>query len=208
MIIDHFKYLFLEPTSFLFYALAIISRYTFIIFNYLLVLGFTKTKNIKKYIMRLLIFGIISQPFFTFFSTGYFFKVHTFNIMITMTLTLVSLSIYTKEKDWFIKYSYILCLYLLTLLCDWGFVFIPVALVMYKYKDNNKLRNLLLIIIFIFYLLFQENKIIYLGFSIQLMLISIVDINKKNKFSLKYFAYAFYPLHLLILRIIFLFLNA
>src|SRR5574344_139646 len=150
MVIGHFKYLFLNPESILFYVLAIISRYTFVIFSYLLVLGFTKTRNIKKYIIRLLILGIISQPFFTFFSIGKIFEFYTFNIMITMALALLSLVIYTKEKDCFVKYSYILCLYLLSLLCDWGFIFIPTSLVMYKFKENIKLRNTFLIIIFLF----------------------------------------------------------
>lgn len=206
MLTAHIAYLFTE-TNTLWYILTFISRYTVLIFSYMLIIGFNNTKNIKKYIIRMLLFGVISQPFFNYFITGNFLLFHSFNIMITMFLTLLCLLIIKKEKDIFIKIFLTFTLYTLSLFSDWGIIFIPMTLIIYYFDKNKTLRNILLSIIFIIYMLFQSNKIIYLGFLIQILLINNIDLNKKNKFNLKYFFYLFYPFHLLILRLIFLYFN-
>lgn len=209
MLIAHIVYLFIPSKNMLFYPLAFISRYTFLIFSYLLVVGFNKTKNIKKYILRMLIFAIVSQPFFNYFINGKFLTISGLNIMFTMFITLIFLHIYKTEKDIFIKFFLLLLLYIISLLCDWGIIFIPVTFIFYifKKKDNKVYRNILLFILFIIYIPFQKYKIIYLGFFIQLYLIYILDTNKKNIYNLKYFFYIFYPLHMFLLRLIYAIFN-
>lgn len=206
MLIAHIAFLFPKINT-LWYGLTFISRYTVIIFSYMLVIGFNNTKNIKKYIIRMFLFGIFSQPFFNYFITGNFLIFKTFNIMITMFITLLCLLIIKKEKDLFIKISLVFTLYTLSLLSDWGTIFIPMTLIIYYFNKNKSLRNILLSALFIIYMLFQNNKIIYLGFLIQLLLINYVDLDKRNKINLKYFFYFFYPLHLLILRLVYPYFN-
>lgn len=209
MLIAHIVYLFISPDNILFYILGFISRYTMLIFSYLLVIGFSKTKNLKKYLLRMFIFAILSQPFFNYFINGDFLTTTSLNIMFTMFITLIFIYIHKMEKDIFIKFFVMLSLYVLSYFCDWGMLFIPITFIFYIFesKANKKLRNILISIILIIYICFQTYKLIYLGFFIQLYLINFLEIEKSNKFNLKYFFYIFYPLHMFLLRLIYAVFN-
>lgn len=61
MFIDHAGYLFFPHILWL----RIIGRIAFPLFCYCLVFGFFHTRNVKKYMLRLLLFAIVSQPFYT-----------------------------------------------------------------------------------------------------------------------------------------------
>ena len=204
MLVAHITYLYINENTMLFYILTFISRYTVVIFSYLLIVGFIKTKNIKKYIIRLLIFGVLSQPFFNYFLNNSFLVFKSLNIMFTMLLTLIALWIQKNEKDKLLSFSYILCLYIISLLCDWGLIFLPMTFIFYINKDNKIKKNIYLSILLSLYALIQDKIGVYLGFFIQLFFINLVDLNKKNKLNLKYFFYMFYPLHFLILRLIYI----
>lgn len=208
MLIAHVVYIFIPYKNILFYTLAFISRYTFLIFSYLLVVGFNKTKNIKKYMIRMLIFAFISQPFFNYFINGDYLITTSLNIMFTMFITLIFLHIYKTEKDPFIKFFLLLSLYMLSLFCDWGIIFIPITFIFYIFENKSlKYTNILICLLLLIYMVFQKHKIIYLGFFIQLSLINILDVNKKNNYSLKYFFYLFYPIHMFLLRLIYVVFN-
>ena len=60
MTLDHIGIFFLLPPTY--YLFRIIGRLSFPIFAFLIAEGFNYTKNIKKYLVRLLIFSIISEP--------------------------------------------------------------------------------------------------------------------------------------------------
>lgn len=209
MLIAHVVYLFISPDNILFYILGFISRYTMLIFSYLLVIGFNKTKNFKKYLLRMFLFAIISQPFFNYFLNGSLLLTTSLNIMFTMFITLILLHIYKTEKDIFIKFFLMITLYITAFFCDWGTLFIPVTFVFYIFenKKNNLYRDISVSLLLLFYLCFQTYKIIYLGFLIQLCSINFLNIEKNNKFNLKYFFYIFYPIHMVILRLIYTVFN-
>lgn len=201
MLIAHICYLYLDPNTIIFTILVLISRYTFLYFSFLLVIGLKKTRSIRKYLIRLFIFALISQLPFNYFSNGNLFKITSFNIIFTIFLTLISLIIYEKENDKLIKYVLIINLYFASLICDWGFIFMPVTFIFYKYKNIK--RYISLSIIILLYTFIQSNRILYLGFLIPFVIIELVDNNKNNRIKLKYFFYLFYPIHLLLLRFIY-----
>jgi len=64
MLIDHIGAVLLDTSTIEYFACRIIGRLSFPIFCFLIIEGFTHTKNNKKYLLRLFIFAIISEiPF-------------------------------------------------------------------------------------------------------------------------------------------------
>ena len=83
-----------NQTTFLNY----IGRFAFLLFCFQLVLGYKKTKSLKKYLLRLLIIGIISQlPYSLFFNE--FSCMKDLNVCFTLFLGLISISILNAHKE-------------------------------------------------------------------------------------------------------------
>ena len=61
MLTDHVGYIFFPSVMWL----RIIGRLGFPLFAYCLAVGFVYTKSVKKYALRLLIFSVVSQPFYS-----------------------------------------------------------------------------------------------------------------------------------------------
>lgn len=75
-----------------------IGRIAFLLFCFQLVLGYKKTKSLKKYLIRLLTISIISQiPYSLFFQTVGCNK--NINVIFTLFLGLLSISIINFHKD-------------------------------------------------------------------------------------------------------------
>lgn len=75
-----------------------IGRFAFLLFCFQLVLGYKKTKSLKKYLLRLLIIGIISQiPYSLFFETVGCNK--NLNVDFTLLIGLLSISIINFHKN-------------------------------------------------------------------------------------------------------------
>ena len=80
MTIDHIGYVFF-PDILIF---RIIGRIAFPLFVYSMMIGYFRTKDLSKYIVRLLIIGIISQ-----FPYSLLFNVYRPNVMFTLIFTLL-----------------------------------------------------------------------------------------------------------------------
>ena len=98
----------------------IIGRIAFPLFCFLLVEGFYKTHSRKKYLLNLIIFGVISEVPFDMFTTASFFNKNWNNVMFSLALVLVTIWIIDtlKEKMKDKRFPYtgrILC----DLLIDW-----------------------------------------------------------------------------------------
>lgn len=95
MVIDHIAYMDLLPSDYYFFSRTI-GRIAFPIFAYYLAIGFTRTKNLKGYFMRILGFSVISQIPYSFFNPEFKFNPLHLNIMFTLLIGLISL--YLLEK--------------------------------------------------------------------------------------------------------------
>lgn len=69
----------------------IIGRIAFPLFCFMIVEGFFKTRSRKRYLLNLLIFGVISEVPFDMFTTASFFNMNWQNIMFTLALVLVTI---------------------------------------------------------------------------------------------------------------------
>lgn len=90
MVIDHTGYMFF-PERIIFRS---IGRLAFPIFAYRLAVGYQKTSNLKAYAHRLLVFGLISQVPYSFFSPDLSFRPLELNIMFTLLLSLGAIYVY------------------------------------------------------------------------------------------------------------------
>jgi hypothetical protein len=84
IVIDHIGKIFFPENM----VMAIIGRIVFPLFSYCVAVGCLYTKNTKKYIIRLLSFAVISQPFFVLAFhptwTGFWENILVSNIFFTL----------------------------------------------------------------------------------------------------------------------------
>lgn len=97
MIIDHIGYMFFPELM----ILRTIGRMAFPIFAYQLSIGFDKTSNLKKYILRLFSFGLLTQIPYSFFNPKLEFKPFRLNIMFTLMVALIFLVLLKNLKKEF-----------------------------------------------------------------------------------------------------------
>lgn len=209
MLFDHTGYIILGKFTFMNY----IGRLAFPIFAFAISEGYSHTKDLKKYFLRLFIFAIISQvPYMLFLST---ININNFslNILFTLVLGLLAITLYDKSKNKVLGITFvILCSIIATLLpFDYGWFGITTIFIFYIFKNQKIYMNILFgISAFINYLynFITTSRIEYL-LIILFCILSLIPINlyngKKGK-NIKYLLYLFYPLHLILLYIISIFI--
>lgn len=210
MFIDHIGYVIFGKFSYFNY----IGRLAFPIFAFQISEGYIYTKNLKKYLLRLLLFAIISQvPFMLFhnlISTGF-----SLNIFFTLLLGLSCIFIYDKLKY---KHLGILISILIGLLaqylhCDYGFYGVAIILIFYIFKNNTIFANLSFILATLIKYIIPYissgfyTPYLYLFIGTIMPVIFILLYNGKKGKNTKYFLYLFYPIHLLLIYGISLLLN-
>ncbi len=202
MFIDHLSYGLFGKMTWLNY----IGRIAFPIFAFQIAEGYTHTKDVKKYFLRLFVFAIISQiPFQLFYSITS--NELALNVMFTLLLGLFCIWIWEKAPwKW-------LAVYLIVLACciaevtkmDYGYWGVLLVFLFYLCRSNKELiafgflGALLLkytpyMIKYSFY-----YKYIILFIGTLLAIIPILLYSGKQGRKIKYFLYIFYPAHLLLM---------
>ena len=184
-----------------------IGRLAFPIYCFLLVEGFCHTRNLKNYMLRLLIFGIISEvPFDLAFHESFIDFGHQ-NVFWTLLLGLMAISLMSM-----LEYDNIYVRYLLQMMIavpfgiaaqlmhtDYRWIGIGLIASMYIFHNIEVLKVGAGVV---FMLPFFSNQIEYFG------VLSYLPIHfyngrrgLENGFS-KWLFYVFYPVHLMVLVII------
>lgn len=175
--------------------LSILGRLAFPIFAFSISEGYSHTKNVNKYLMRLLNFAIIIQlPNFLGFQE------YPLNIFFTLALGLFCLEILDNNKI-NIVVRYIIVLYLCFFAektgLDYGAYGI-ILIILFNKLRNNKL--------YIFIAFLALNLVILkIGNLSEMQIYSIFSLipiflyNGKKGYGMKYFFYLFYPLHFIFL---------
>lgn len=188
MIIDHIGVVFF-PSNLIF---RIIGRVSFPLFAYSTFIGYKKTSDLKKYIFRIFVFGVITQPIYmTLFNKGIF----DFNIMFTLLFELCLLYLFDKKKYLIIPFVYVL-LFFLNINYSYQIMFlVPI----FYYLSNNLIYySLSFLLMNVILLLNSEFLNIFSIFALPFMFIKT---NIKIYIN-KWFYYVMYPGHLLILYLI------
>lgn len=197
MTIDHIGLIFF-PHNLL---MRFIGRIAFPIFTYTTMIGYFRTKNLKKYILRLLIVGIISQPI-------YMHLIGTQpNVMFTLIAELL-LYYLLDNKKW--AYIPIIILFSFIFSLDYAVIYLFLVIIFYYCKNN---KFILFLSFITFYFNYAINDGIYNCIPVCLISCSIfclpfIMVNTKFKLHINNkFFYIFYPFHLFVLLIIKLIIN-
>lgn len=205
MLIDHITALFVTDRTLMYIGRGI-GRLAFPIFCFLVVEGFFHTKNVKKYLLRLGVFALISEIPFDY-AFWYVTRMRNFftsqNVFFTLFLGLLTITVYDtiakkyKDQPWIFN-----VLAVLTIVAGGG-----IAILL---KSDYSYMGIL--IIFVFYLFHWNKKRMMIAYFILagflfggIQLLAVLDIpflwfyNGEKGPSFKYGFYLFYPLHLLIL---------
>lgn len=208
MFIDHIGYVIFGKFSYFNY----IGRLAFPIFAFQISEGYIHTKNLKKYFLRLLLFAIISQiPFMLFYnliSTGF-----SLNIFFTLLLGLSCIFIYDKlkYKSLGIIISIIIGLLAEYSHCDYGFYGVSIILIFYIFKNNfvNSSLFFMLTTLINYIIPYIKNGFydvyLYLFACTIIPLVFISLYNGKKGKNTKFLLYLFYPIHLLLIYVVSLF---
>lgn len=204
MVCDHIRYVIPETNIPL---TQVLGRMSYPLFAFLITEGYTHTKDLKKYYIRIIIFAIISQiPFMLYRKLVGDWKI--LNIMFTLLLGLVAINIYDKGKS-FISSMLVIGIIVLgsVIKVDYRWWGVSVVVVFYIFRNNKFLSVITYwLVTFMYYYLQCGNRIVY-NITLMRYLISsligpviiILLYNGKPGKKIKYFFYWFYPIHMLVL---------
>ncbi len=210
------------PLLMIYYVMRLIGRIAFPIFIFCLVDGYHHTSNVKKYILRLGIFALISEvPFDMALRKSYFDFAYQ-NVYFTMTLgmiTIWALDSFTKKAPSVIgkKYDNPTTVNLLVGGGKFLIIMVMCVVAVLLKTDYNAVG---VMAIAVAYLLWDKSMFLaHVGccgvltccmpieFTCFTALPLIAKYNGQRGFKHKYFFYLFYPLHLLILGLACLYLK-
>lgn len=193
----------------------IIGRIAFPIFAYCIVVGCLYTKDLKKYIFRLSMFAIISQPFYVLAHypslSDFIENIGVLNIFFTLIIGVVAVAS-LKHKKWIVFAASILIVSAFNF--DYGISGIMLMLAFYIFR-NKPVYSIVVGTVFLAspFLYESVHGINIFGriFDIQgFSALAIIPIHLKTRFKTKinkYFFYAYYPLHLLAIYLVRLILH-
>lgn len=180
----------------------IIGRIAFPLFCFFVVEGYFKSRNRRKYLLYLLLFGVISEVPFDMFTTASFFNMNWNNVMFTLALVLVTVWIIDilkgKMQDRAKVLWYIVSLLIVAFMCivsvylslDYEHHAILIGYFFYLFHDVRALA-----VPFGYASMYTEPWSL-LGFGLTL------TYNDERGKQNKLLNYCFYPAHMLILGIL------
>ncbi len=129
----------------------LIGRIAFPIFAFLIVNGFFHTKDLKKYLIRLSLFALISEPFFDFGLFGRYFDAAHQNVFFTLAFGLVAIwgydNLVKKKGANFIAGLFVACIGFITVAMrtDYDFYGILTIFLIYLFFNSFKQMSAALI---------------------------------------------------------------
>lgn len=218
MLIDHIAWCFVDTYSVWGQIMHVIGRMTAPIMCYFIAEGYHYTRNVKKYLLRLGIFALISWTPFIFMEYGtlpiYYYEGNfsvnpVQGVIYTFFLGLLALVvIHSENLNTAVKAFLLTVIFMLSFIGDWLFLAIVWIIIFDKYRGNIKkqllffvisaviMDSLLMVMMSVSEMLFQ--------YGVLLAAIPLYFYNGKRggeKFAgfNKWFFYVFYPLHMAIL---------
>ena len=125
-----------------FSILNIIGRIAFPLFCFQIVVGYKHTKNVKKYLLRLFVFGLISQIPFSLFTYSYLGRFDLLNVYFTLTLGLLAVYILDTSPKKYKPIAVILNIFLMAIAefaqTDYGWFGVCLIICIYLFYNDKK----------------------------------------------------------------------
>ena len=215
MVIDHIGWAFVPTASYLGQAMHFIGRLTGPTMAFFVAEGYLHTRDVKTYALRLGLFALLSWPAFSYFEYGRFFTPH-FGVIYTLLLGLLAVWIWDA-----LPVHPLLRLLPIAGLCwlsqwgDWSYwdVLWPLALVMFRDKPRVKWWAFTAICAaacgYIMWYYMDHGRPWWYGIhNLGILLAPLLlrfgysgESGSRHPFH-KWFFYAFYPAHLVVLALL------
>ncbi len=198
----------------LLFVMHIIGRLTMPIICYLIAEGFYYTRNRGKYARRLLIFAVISQLPFQYFLTGTPFSIVPLNVLFCLLLGFCALWTLTGKRGNIAKAAITALCIIGSVICDWFVIGVLWILAFGLNRGNFKKQAIWFSLTAVAFgmiaplLTGNLSQLMHLGTLLSLPLLMLYNGKKAGDstpawMSNKWIFYAFYPLHLLLLAIMY-----
>lgn len=217
MSLDHSALLFLSDGSWRYECLRFVGRLTLPLMCFFLVEGFFHSRNHQKYLGRLLFFGVIAQPFYSWMiafdqinALDLRFFLQTGNVLFTLALALLALMIRASRLSVPLKITLIFALSFAALYCDWGIYPVIFTLVLAHYYPERKAQTIAYLLAAMGLLLLADRQIFAVMPSLVLHIMPAGILlpplfwhfyhgKKGARFGGRYAFYLFYPAHMALL---------
>lgn len=203
MFVDHIGLLFVPEIE----IFNVIGRISFPLFAFLIAEGFNKTSDANRYLKRLFIFAIISQlPFSYFYYISNLTDIYKLNILFTLSAGLLIL-ILIKRKSYKLLTASCLLVIILEIIIGFDYGIYGILLILFSYIFIKQ-RDLGLLLIVLLTVLFSLNFNSIGDSYFQIFaLLSVFPIMVYNniigKRVSKWWFYGIYPVHFVVLILIF-----
>ncbi len=220
MLIDHIAWAFVPTTSLLGQVMHFFGRLTAPTMAFFIAEGYCHTRNIRKYVMRMGIFALLSWIPFVYFEwgclplcriNGRLMFIPAFGVIYTLFLGLLAIWLWDQKRcPLWCKLLGVAALCVLSSVGDWAYFAVLWCLFFFIYRDDPKKKWLMFSIVGLVCcapMLWETPWWRYcfmLGIFLAPPLIQLGYQGKpggKSTFH-KWFFYVFYPLHLLVLGLL------
>ena len=220
MTIDHIALVFVPSSSILYYVMRLIGRLTAPLMAFMLTEGYWHSRSRSRYLLRLVIFALISQPFYFRMLFGrapesVLEYITHWNVMFTLAGALMSLMLLESKIPTIPRLVLVGMCISLAQFGDWSYM-IPVwAIIFHAFRDDKRRSAALFTIVSLVLqtLIWLPQYDNLAAFSYQYgTLLSMIPImlycyNRKRGNVLqknlnRWFFYVYYPLHMTVLLLI------
>lgn len=167
MTMDHIAASFFTSGTALWFVFRFVGRISFPIMAYMLAEGFVHTRNLKKYVTRMVMFSVVSWVTFSFLETGSIVPIRLvdgnytdfmfnriyipsldktlcicwFSVITGLLCSLLCLVVWEKT-EWLLPLKILATsgLFLITCNCDWYWLNIPLVLCFYYFRNNRSAK--------------------------------------------------------------------
>lgn len=195
MLIDHIGHLLLPELI----ILRMIGRVSFPIFAYLIATGYHRTRDYKKYALRLTGFALISQLPYAYFTTSSTINFTAPNIFFTLLFGLLLLPLFHHEKFQIRLLAAPLALLADVLHLSYGFYGVMTIVMFSVFAYDKRFQAIGFILLNGLYLMNAPGSVQPLAFFALPIIWYTPQLGLKVP---KYIGYGFYPIHLIVLKII------
>ena len=212
MTIDHLTWLAFPGCQKIWYVmlLHIVGKLTAPIMWFFIVEGYNHTHNLKKYLIRLFLFALISH-FAYCLAFGIPFIPNSIlngtSVMWSLAWAVALLAIFDSEINEKLKVLLMILIFVITFPSDWSCIAVFSIIFMNKYRGNFKKQMIMMMlgtlmyatVYFIF--LDKVYGLLQLFTCLTIPVLYLYN-GERGKVNLKYLFYIYYPLHLIIIGII------
>lgn len=209
MVVDHVAWAFVPTASLLGQLMHLFGRLTGPLMAFFLAEGYAHTRNVKKYVLRMGVFALISGVPFSLFETGRPFY-PCFGVIYTLFLGLLAIWLWDKAKlPVWLKVVAVIALCVLSDWGDWPVFDVLWPLFFFLWRDSEKKKWTAFCLVGLLILFFMLGtpwwgSLFQLGIFLVPLLVHFCyngESGSKAAFH-KWFFYIFYPAHLLALYFI------